>query len=276
MLNKDDILNILEREENFADCLGLKKKDRQLNVDMRKKVNEVAGFCEQILKVVKGYDADREIIFLDCSCGKSYLSFVLNYILEKELKRKTFFYGVDTNKKLIRKCEDVCSVLGFRNMEFWQGKTIDFVPEREVDIVIALHACDTATDEAIANGIKIDAKHIMVVPCCQGQLRSQIKSNHPLMSITQFGLLRYKFADILTEALRSQFLMGNGYYVDLLEIVSPKFTPKNILISARKVKRKNKRNLETYFDLNSLFNTSYGLHNYFSEQSSNNSLAYAC
>jgi hypothetical protein len=274
MLSKAEILNILEQEEHVINCLGLKKHKGQFKSEIKKKINEIAGFCEQILKIVKKLDRSKEIVFLECSCGKSYLSFVLNYIFEKEFNIKAFFYGVDIKEELVQRCEEISSVLGYSNMIFKQGRTIDFIPpDKEVDVVIALHACNTATDEAIAKGIKISAKHIMVVPCCYGQLSSQIKDSHPLISLTQFGLLRYKFADILTDALRSQFLLGNGYYVDLLEIVSPKLTPKNILISARKIKGRNKRNLERYYELNGMFNTDFGLQEFFHARSPNDALA---
>ncbi len=272
-----EILYLLEQEENIMNCLGFKNNNGQLKKDMRKKISEISGFCEQILKVIKKLDKDKEIVFLECSCGKSYLSFVLSYILEREFNIKTFFFGVDTNKELVQWCEEISSILGYGNMVFKHGKTIDFSTDRKVDIVIALHACNTATDEAIAKGIKIGAKHIMVVPCCHGQLRSQIKSHHPLTNLTQFGLLRYKFADILTDALRSQFLLGNGYYVELLEIVSPKLTPKNILISARKIKsKKSKGSLEKYYQLSNMFNTNFRLQEFFPEHSLNDTLVCTC
>lgn len=276
MLNKAEITNILEQEGNIINYIGMKKPNGSLKKEMKKKVGEIAGFCEQILKVVKKYNRDEEIVFLECSCGKSYLSFVLNYILKEKLNVNAFFFGVDTNEELVQRCKENSSILGYGNMFFYHGKSIDFTSERKVDIVVALHACNTATDEAIAKGIKIDAEHIMVVPCCHGQLRSQIKSHHPLLRITQFGLLRYKFADLLTDALRSQFLLGNGYYVDLLEIVPPKLTPKNILISARKVKKKNKRNLEGYHELNRIFKTNFRLQEFFQEQSTYDDFVCAC
>ncbi|MBT3880592.1 MAG: SAM-dependent methyltransferase [Candidatus Scalindua sp.] len=243
---------------------------------MNKKINEIAGFCEQILKVVRKFNREKEIVFLECSCGKSYLSFVLSYLFEKESEIRPSFIGVDTNGELIQRCEKTRDILGYDNMVFKQGRTTDFSSERKIDVVIALHACNTATDEAIAKGIEIGAKYIMVVPCCQGQLRSQIKENHPLTSVTQFGLLRSKFADILTDALRSQFLLGNGYYVELLEIVPPKLTPKNILISARKIRNTNKRNLEGYNKLNNMFNTNFSLQEYFCEQPLNDDKVCAC
>ena len=94
---------------------------------MNKKINEIAGFCEQILKVVRKFDRGKEIVFLECSCGKSYLSFVLSYIFEKELNTTPFFFGVDTNKELIQRCEETRSILGYENMVFKHGRTYRFL-----------------------------------------------------------------------------------------------------------------------------------------------------
>ena len=230
-----------------------------------KKFNEVIGFCEQVIRITETYPRDKEIVFLDCSCGKSYLSFALNYILSKRFVLKTFFYGVDTNQILIEKCDQIRESLGFRNMHFICSRIIDAQPERPIDIVIALHACDIATDETIAKGIKLGAKYIIVVPCCENQIRSRLKVGHPLVDLTDFGLLRYRFADILTEALRSQFLAGAGYHVKLTEVTSPKFTPKNLMIIARRKKENKKYNMEKYKKLDEMFNTEFVLKNYFDE-----------
>lgn len=230
-----------------------------------KKFNEVIGFCEQVVRIIEAYPQDKEIVFLDCSCGKSYLSFVLNIILKRRFAVNTYFYGVDTNRILIEKCDRIKNSLGLQNMHFINGRIIDVLPEKPVDIVIALHACDIATDEAIARGIKSGAKYIVVVPCCENQIRSRLKAGHPLVDLTDFGLLRYRFADILTEALRAQFLTGAGYHVKLTEVTSPKVTPKNLMIIARRKRGNRRYNLDKYKRLNEMFNTEFVLNNYFSE-----------
>ncbi len=272
MLNKREIRDILIESEGLIKFIGIQGNYGLLKKDMEKKFNEIIGFCEKILNVIKKHQPKKEIVFLECSCGKSYLSYVLNYILVFKLNIKAVFYGVDTNEDLIQKCKEIQRKLRFSNMDFQVARTIESEFEGPIDFVIALHACDTATDEAIAKGIQLNAKYIMVVPCCQGQVRSQIKKQHPLSSITQFGLLRYKFANILTDALRSQFLLGSGYFVELLEIVSPKLTPKNILISARKIKNGQKRTLDEYFALSNMFNTHFGLEDLFFENRMKGSL----
>jgi len=190
---------------------------------------------------------------------------MLNIILKKKFAVSTYFYGVDTNRILIEKCDRIKNSLGFQNMHFINGRIIEVQPEKPVDILIALHACDIATDEAIAKGIKLGAKYIVVVPCCENQIRSRLKVGHPLVDLTDFGLLRYRFADILTEALRAQFLTGAGYHVKLTEVTSPKFTPKNLMIIARRKKGNTRYNLDKYKRLNEMFNTEFVLNNYFNE-----------
>lgn len=264
----------MESKETIGELLKSSKellKIIELDIDQSsderdiKKFNEVIGFCEQVVRIIETHPQDKEIVFLDCSCGKSYLSFVLNIILKKKFAVSTYFYGVDTNRILIEKCDRIKNSLGFRNMHFINGRIIEVQPEKPVDIVIALHACDIATDEAIAKGIKLGAKYIVVVPCCENQIRSRLKVGHPLVDLTDFGLLRYRFADILTEALRAQFLTGAGYHVKLTEVTSPKFTPKNLMIIARRKKGNKRYNLDKYKRLNEMFNTEFVLNNYFNE-----------
>ncbi len=257
--SKETIGELLKSNKELLRILALNFNDgREI-----KKFNEVVGFCEQIVQIIGSYPLDREVVFLDCSCGKSYLSFALNCVLSNLFAIKTYFYGVDTNKILIEKCDQIKETLGYGNMHFTNARIIDVEPERPIDMVIALHACDVATDETIAEGIKLSAKYIIVVPCCENQIRSRLKVGHPLVDLTDFGLLRYRFADILTEALRAQFLSGAGYYVKLLEVISPKFTPKNLMIIARRKRGNKKYNLDKYKKLDEMFNTEFALKNYF-------------
>ena len=265
MIKREKVAELLK---SSGDLLQLLSMDIEQSRDDRevKKFNEVIGFVEQVVEIVEGYPRDREIVILDCSCGKSYLSFALNNILSRLYPMQFFFYGVDTNKTLIEKCNQIRDRLGYNNMRFMDGRIIDAQPEKTIDIVVALHACDVATDETIAKGIKLGAKYILAVPCCENQVRGRIKRGHPLVDITDFGLLRYRFADILTEALRSQFLTGAGYVVKLIEMVPPKVSPKNLMIIARRKKGKKKCNLERYHKMDKTFNTEFVLKSYFSEQ----------
>jgi len=265
MISKDAVEEILRSSKEFFEILELKIEKTGDSREV-KKFNEVVGFCVQVVEIIGDLPQEKEIVFLDCSCGKSYLSFTLNYILCKKLALNVFFYGVDHNKTLVEKCEQIKDRLGYNNMQFINSKIIEARPEKSVDIVIALHACDIATDEAIAKGIKCNAKYIILVPCCENQVRNRLKTGHPLVDLTDYGLLRYRFADILTEGLRARFLTGAGYHVKLTEVTSPKYTPKNLMIVARRKKGKRKNSMDGYRRLDEMFNTDFVLKSYFDAQ----------
>lgn len=256
MLDKQYIESTLNSSGEFLEYIGLNQtKWVYNNRSKQKKLYEIIGFCEHLFKAISNYSKKKELVFLECSCGKSYLAFAINYLLNNACGDiKSFFFGIDINKNLIDKCNKIKILLGCSNMEFIEGSTINYMPDRQVDAVIALHACDTATDEAIAKGIEIGAKFIIVVPCCQNQIRSRLKREHPLTALTDFGLLRYRFADLLTDALRSQFLRGNGYSVELKEITTTCVTPKNLIIIARKKKRVSEESFNSYNTLSKIFN----------------------
>lgn len=256
MLDKDYIASTLNESKQFLGEIGIGQPTGAHNRSKEKKLSEVIGLCEHLFKVINNYiEKKEEIVFLECSCGKSYLSFVINFLLNRTCTDiKPFFYGIDKNSTLIDKCNEIKTFLNCRNMRFVADSTINYLPERKVDVVIALHACDTATDEAILKGIEIGAKFIIVVPCCQNQIRSQLKSKHSLTALTDFGLLRYRFADLLTDGLRSQYLRGYGYSVELKEITTIRNTPKNLIIIARKKRKVVKKSLNAFYDLSKAFN----------------------
>ena len=233
--------------------IGLLTRSGALDRRKLKKCAEVSGFVAHFLRVLPALPDDRELTFLECSCGKSYLSLVLDHVLRERYGRRERFIGVDSNPELVERCAAVAAALGRDNMEFRCCRTIEYEPERQIDVALALHACDTATDEAIAKGVQAGAAYILAVPCCQNQIRGQVRQGHPLTGITEFGPLRYHLANLLTEALRATILRGAGYHVTLDEIVPPTVTPKNLMISARKIKRRAKRGIEDYLKLQEFF-----------------------
>ncbi len=251
------LLNHLQGNENLLKAIGLCGPAGQTDRRKVKKLMEVAGFCEIILTYVRrslaGQDCVRVVEF---SCGKSYLGIVLVLLLRDLLQKEAELVGVDVNADLVAKCRRVAASLGLENVRFVAGRTLEFRSDGGFDLAVALHACDTATDEAIAKGIQLGVPVILTVPCCQNQIRGQIKSGHPLTAMTEFGPIRYRLANLLTDVLRAQFLRSAGYHVEMLEIGSPRLTPKNLCICARKVKRATKpgrdrgyRMLRSFFDV---------------------------
>lgn len=241
MVHRTELINHLRGKPEVLRKLELLGPDGQDDDRKSCKLQEVAGFCAIILRYVRQCLAKEDSLqVLEPSCGKSYLGFALVLLLQELEGKNTGLVGIDSNPVLIDKCRSLAEALGLEGTEFVCSRTMNFRTSRSFDIVVSLHACDTATDEAIAKGIELGAPLILAVPCCQNQLRGQIKRGHPLTGMTDFGPVRYRLANLLTDALRAQFLRSAGYHVEMDEIGSPKLTPKNLCICARKVKRRSR------------------------------------
>lgn len=241
MVERSRALSYLRSKEDLLKAIELLGAEGQSAGRRAKKLREVAGFCDVIVGYARRFLADKPALrIVEFSCGKSYLGIALSLFLREVESRRAELVGVDVNSRLVEKCRRIAGSVGLAGAVFVAGRTLDFHSELEFDLAVALHACDTATDEAIAKGIELGAPLILAVPCCQNQIRGQIKAGHPLTAMTEFGPIRYHLANLLTDALRAQYLHGAGYHVEMLEIVSPRLTPKNLCICARKVRRRTR------------------------------------
>ncbi len=241
-MDRGQIASYLRGKPEVLRKLRLLGPTGQSDERKKSKLEEVAGFCAIILRYVRAHLARKQRIeILECSCGKGYLGLTLVLLLQELKAKSAGLVGVDSNPVLIDRSREVAHALGLERAEFVCGRSLMWQADREIDLVLALHACDTATDEAIAKGIQIGAPLILAVPCCQNQVRGQIKSGHPLMAMTDFGPVRYRLANLLTDVLRAQFLRSAGYHVEMDEIGSPKLTPKNLCICAHKIRRRIRR-----------------------------------
>lgn len=241
-MSRERILAHLKDSPELAAQVQLLGRGGRQDARQEKKVEEIAGFAALIIKRLAEWFPEGGRTVLECSCGKSYLGLVLGKLIEKRFPEPFSFVGVDTNARLIEYSRGVAKALGLGNVSFEACRSIQFEPgERQVDVVLGLHACDTATDEAIAKGIKLDARLIMVVPCCQNQIRGQLRRENALETMSQFGPIRFHLANLLTDTLRALYLKAAGYFVEMDEIVSPRVTPKNLCIMARKIKRKSEK-----------------------------------
>jgi Methyltransferase domain len=232
--------------------LGIATAGGEIRAEKRRKFTQINRFVELVGFLFQG-GPKRRLQFLDCGCGKSYLSFVLNYYLREKLKRHCHFWGIDANPERIRQAEALRDALGYDNMEFIASRVAAFRPPESPDGVLSLHACDTATDEAIAKGIELGARFILAVPCCQSELLNQLGSQQPLASITRHGVYGARFADVLTDGLRTLALEAAGYDVSVVEYVSPEDTPKNLMIRAERQSGRNTTALHRYWDQVSQF-----------------------
>lgn len=207
--------------------------------DKFRQINRFLEFIEDILPKLPG---KREVTILDFGCGKSYLTFAMYYYL-KELKHLDVnIIGLDLKKDVIEKCSGLARKYGYEKLHFYQGDIAKYQGVNQVDMVVTLHACDTATDYALAKAIKWGAKVILSVPCCQHELNRQIK-NEMLAPVLQYGILKERIAALVTDGIRAELLKAWGYEVQLLEFIDMEHTPKNILIRA--VRTGNKKDMES-------------------------------
>ena len=210
-------------------------KIKNSRYDKFKQLNRYLEFIQDILpKLPKG----REIRIIDFGCGKSYLTFAMYYYL-RELKHYDIrVTGLDLKADVIEKCQRLADQYGYDRLKFQQGDIASYEGAEQVDMLVTLHACDTATDFALAKAVKWGTSVILSVPCCQHELNRQVE-NETLAPILEYGILKERFAALLTDGLRAQMLKSAGYDTQILEFISMEHTPKNLLIRA--VKNENRK-----------------------------------
>ncbi len=242
---RDYIIKVNEAPE-LLKAIGVLTKDGKLKNDMIRKYNQIDHFLELVRPMLEA-DTSDVITVLDCGCGKSYLTFVLNYFIRQVLKRKCFVTGVDRSPIVIEDSRKTAEALGYRNMEFIEADLRTYTAKNPT-MVISLHACDTATDMAMGLAVRSGAKLIACVPCCHKELID--KYDLPILRpITDHGVFRARFNDVLTDGLRLLKLESMGYKTSVVEYVSPLDTPKNLLIRAQKVSNRNEKAEKQYYEL---------------------------
>lgn len=219
--------------------IGILTTEGKIKNDMIRKYNQIDHYVELVAPMFQQDDSE-EILLLDCACGKSYLSFVMNYYLRDVLRRRCRVIGIDINAHVIEESKMMAGRLGYHNMEFIQADLRTYQPPKHVTAVISLHACDIATDLALGTAIRAQAKYIACVPCCHKELLDQyhIPGLEPL---TRYGVFQARFNDVLTDSMRALKLEAEGYKVSVVEYISPLDTPKNLLIRGVYTGRENAR-----------------------------------
>lgn len=250
-LKRNYYIKVSEASE-LLKALGILTFDGKLKNDMIRKYNQIDHFVELIDSYIDELKDLDTINVLDCACGKSYLTFVLNYYIKEKKKKNCYFIGIDTSEGVIENSKKIAQKLGYKNMEFIKGNIKDFMPNRRIDIVISLHACDIATDLALGAAINFNAKAVFAVPCCHRELLNQVRFQE-LDEVLKHGILKARFADLLTDGVRGLLLEAAGYKVSIVEYISPLETPKNLLIRALKTSEKNNKALEEYKKLKNTF-----------------------
>ncbi len=225
---------ILSQGENIPPLIdmGVFTKDGKVISAMYHKYKQINRFLETVDDEISAYPSDT-LNVIDFGCGKSYLTFILYYYLTAVKGKKVNMIGLDLKKEVIEKCEASARKYGYDGLHFELGDINGYKAPFKVDMVVTLHACDTATDYALYNAVSWGAKMIFSVPCCQHELNGQLNSKN-LDILSRYGIIKERFSALATDAIRGNILEYCGYKTQIMEFIELDHTPKNILIRAVK------------------------------------------
>lgn len=215
----------------FLQDLGVMTQEGKIVRTKFDKYRQINRFLEFIEDILPQLPKEREVTILDFGCGKSYLTFAMYYYLHERKGYDIRIIGLDLKTDVIRHCNALAVKYGYEKLKFLEGNIADYTGSDKVDMVVTLHACDTATDFALAKAVGWKAKVILSVPCCQHELNRQME-NEVLSSLFSYGLIKERMAALVTDAMRAEYLKREGYDTQILEFIDMEHTPKNILIRA--------------------------------------------
>ena len=228
----------------FLQDLGVMTKEGEIVRTKFDKFRQINRFLEFIEDVLPELPKDREVTILDFGCGKSYLTFFLYYYVVEIRHMTAHITGLDLKEQVIKNCNKLAEKCGYTDLKFEIGDINGYRTDRKVDMVVTLHACDTATDYALYNAICWNTTYILSVPCCQHEVNAQLK-NDRMQPIFKYGIVKERMAALMTDALRANLLEQAGYETQILEFIELEHTPKNLLIRAIKTDKKQ-GNMDAY------------------------------
>jgi SAM-dependent methyltransferase len=251
----------------FLKTIGVMNKQGQVRASMWRKFRQINEFLRIVERTLPlGTSTTETLGVVDCGCGSAHLTFAAYHYLNHALAVPTRVMGVDISRELIEKCRRLRDLLDWDGLEFRVSDIASFAPAVPPDMVVSLHACDTATDEAIAHGILWDSRVILAAPCCQHELHGQLRASlfRPLV---RHGILRERLADLLTDTFRALVLRIMGYRTSVVEFISPEYTSKNLMIRAeRGLKRGDTCHVQEYRNLTDFWGVSPAIEDMLGEE----------
>ena len=232
--NKKEYFLSEKEKYPFLIELGIQSKEGHIIKNKFNKFKQINKYLEFIKQAITQLNTKKQITILDFGSGKSYLTFSAYYYLNEILKLDVKIIGIDLKKEVIEHCNKISKKLDFSKLSFIYGDVINYENNNEIDMVISLHACNTATDIAILKALGWNTKVFFAVPCCQKEVNSQL-NNDFLPFMLKHGIIKEKFSTLLTDSIRSEVLEAFGYKSDIVEFISEENTPKNQLIRAYRV-----------------------------------------
>ncbi len=259
--------HLIAPSKPYLQQLGVTDKNGQVLKSSQDKFRQINHYIEVLKNELKALPEGEELHAIDMGSGKGYLTFALYDFLTHTLNKEVKITGVEFRNDLVQLCNEIATKNGFNKLQFKQSSIVEYAAQ-QVDVLIALHACDTATDDAIAYGIKSNARLIVVAPCCHKQIRREIEKNsatNEMEFVTQHGIFLERQAEMVTDSIRALYLNLYGYHTKVFEFITDAHTPKNIMIIAEK--RSN--NVEKEKILKKITNAKlfFGINTHFLEQS---------
>ena len=247
---------------DFLNILGVMNAEGRVYAKKHDKFKQINKFLEIVDDSLTGKNIQDDFTIIDFGCGKAYLTFALYYYFYNIRKIRVKITGLDLKEEVIEFCNETAKKLNYENLKFMYGDIRDFEYKNNVNMIVTLHACDTATDAALVKAIAWDCDIILSVPCCQHEFFDKIE-NENLRSMLKHGLIKERMSSLITDSLRSLFLEAKGYKVQLMEFISMEHTPKNILIRAVKANRNTRaaeieyEEFKKFWNLDDLFIEEY-------------------
>lgn len=213
--------------------LGLTTREGKITADMQHKFKQIYKYAEIVESLIKPMKFDGTVHIADMGAGKGYLTFALYELLTQRLQLDVDIKGVEIRPDLVMKINEIIKSSGLKGMEFVESSIESYCSEK-LDVLIALHACNTATDDAIASGIKAGAELIVCAPCCHKQIRQEMERSGVVDAITRYGIFLERQAVMITDTIRALIMEYFGYKTQVMEFIEMEHTPKNVLLIGKK------------------------------------------